>query len=104
MRKRLRDLYSFPKPTINHQSMASLSRKPNLKKYKHIIENLSGDGIQFFSDHLNHKALFYFSEQSDSIYSIGHGILHHDKIDVYRKLQLPKELEKEIISKCVEFS
>lgn len=98
----LKDLHSFPKPTINHQSMANLSRKANLKKYKHIIENLSGDGIQFFSDIRGNQGFWFFSEDCPMVFE--HGFYAHSTVPVYRKLKLPSELELALEKRCIEFS
>jgi hypothetical protein len=101
--KRPRDLNSFPKPQISLQRLALLKRNASLRKYKEIIENIGGDGIRFYQDTLHNRGFFYNSENSPTLYTIGHNN-DHGNVDVYRKLKLPNELAEAIESKCVEFS
>jgi hypothetical protein len=102
MKKRLRDLYSFPKPSVNHKSMAILARMRNLQKYRDTIESLGGDGIQFFSDVRGNKGFWFFSENCPMVFE--HGQYSYTTVPVYRKLQLPQELEIALEKRCVEFS
>lgn len=105
MKKRLRDLTLFPKPTINKMSLANLKRTARLKPYKDIIESLgdgNADGVRFFSDIRNNKALFYLAEHCPMVFQKGY--YSRTIVEVYRRLVIPEELEKAIIEKCVEFS
>jgi hypothetical protein len=102
MKKRLKDLTYFPKPTINHQSIATLARKPSLRKYRDTIESLGGDGIQFFLDIRGNKGFWFFSENCPMVFDKGY--YTHRLVPVYRKLRLPQELELALRKRCVEFS
>jgi hypothetical protein len=95
MVRRRRDLYSFPKPKINLQHVA------NLRKYRDIIANLHG--VLFFTDPLGNRAFFYFSESLTTIFEYGQNH-DHGKVEVYRKLRLPSELELALEKRCIEFS